>query len=226
MDTLLSEPLFYIFFVYGLSFLIMAAVIGEELVRTTSIGLVSSFWMLVLFGFLHGGAELCDWARLIGTTLNRPESVNFLYVGQVSMILSFVFLLQFAVNLLTYKSGKKVFFRAIPLVLFAIYIAAIVTLNISDIRQMGLIARYGFGFTGAALSAIALFKLVHTMKTFGIVKLVRGLNVTALGFLCYAVFGGLLIHPIIGIPIQLFRAVCAATIAYASYAILDVFRVE
>lgn len=226
MDKLFTQPLFYIFLVYGLSFMAMATLIGTELVKTTAIALVSSFWMLVAFGFMHGAAELTDWARFVGKTLTMSESVQLLYVGQIMMILSFVFLLQFAINLITYKSEKKGIVRAIPFFLFVIYIVAIFVLGISDISQMGLIARYSFGVVGSAFSAFVLFKLGNTMKTANIPKLIRGLNVAAFGFLCYAVFGGLLINPILGLPIQLFRAVCALTIAIASYAILDVFKVE
>jgi hypothetical protein len=226
MNRLLSEPLFYIFLVYGLSFLVMATLIGTELVKTTAITLVSSFWMLVLFGFTHGVAELTDWARFVGKTLAMSESPPLLYFGQVMMILSFVFLLQFAINLMTYKSEKKGIVRAIPFLLFVIYIVSILVLGISDISQMGLIARYSFGIAGSALSAFVLFRLGNTMKAVDIPKLVKGLNVAALGFMCYAVFGGMLIHPILGLPIQLFRAACALTIAIASYSILDVFKTE
>jgi hypothetical protein len=226
MEKLFAEPLFYIFLVYGLSFMTMATLISTELVKTTAISLVSSFWMLVFFGFLHGAAELTDWARFVGRTLTMSESTPLLYVGQIMMILSFVFLLQFAINLLTYKSEKKGIIRAIPLLLFVIYIAAILVLGISDISQMGLIARYSFGIVGSAFSAFVLFKLGNAMKASQIPKLVRGLNVAAFGFLCYAVFGGFIIHPILGLPVQLFRAACALTIAVASYSILEVFKVE
>jgi hypothetical protein len=226
MINLYREPLFYIYIVYGLSFLIMAAVISTELVRTSSVALVSSFWMLVLFGFTHGVTELTDWIRFIGKTFSLPEVMPLVYLGQSLLILSFVFLLQFAINLMTYKSEKKGLVRAIPFVLFVIYIAAIFVLGISDIRQMGLIARYSFGFAGSALSAIVLFKLGFAMKALGIPRLVKGLNVTAFGFLCYAVFGGLIITPVFGLPVQLFRAACALIIAIASYAILDVFKAE
>jgi hypothetical protein len=43
---------------------------------------------------------------------------------------------------------------------------------------------------------------------------------------CYAVFGGLVVEPILGLPIQLFRAVCAFTIAVYSFAILEFLKVS
>lgn len=226
MEKLFVEPLFYIFFVYGLSFLIMANLLIGGITKATSITLVSSFYMLVFFGLTHGITELTDWARFSLKTLGAGESEILLYVSQIFLIISFVFLLQFAVNLMTYRSERAGLVRAIPFVLLAIYIAVVIYLGVYNISRIGLIARYSFGFSGAALSAIMLYKLSNTMKAIGNQKLVRGLTVTAAGFACYAVFGGLITVPILGLPVQLFRAACALTIAIASSSILGVFKVE
>src|SRR5574337_347729 len=166
---------------------------------------------------------MTDWARFTLKTLGAGEAEILLYVSQIFLVISFVFLLQFAVNLMTYRSEKAGFVRAIPFVLLAIYLGTVVYLEIYNISRIGLIARYSFGFAGAALSAIMLFKLSNTMKAIGNQKLVRGLTVTAMGFGCYAVFGGLITFPILGLPVQLFRAACALTIAVSSASILDVF---
>ncbi len=226
MDKLLAEPLFYIFFIYGFSFMVMANIIVGGITRATSITLVSSFYMLVFFGLTHGITELTDWARIIGKTLGRGENAFLLYTSQIFLIVSFVFLLQFAINLLTYKSETKGFLRALPLILLAVFLAVMFYLGITDIRQIGLYARYGFGFIGAALSAVMLFRLGTSMNALGNQKLTRGLAVIAAGFAFYAVFGGLIITPVFGMPVQLFRAACALVIAISASAILDVFRVE
>lgn len=55
-------------------------------------------------------------------------------------------------------------------------------------------------------------------------KVIKGLLVTAIGFAVYAVVGGLIIKPIGGLPIQLFRAACAFTIAISSFYILGIFK--
>ena len=142
------------------------------------------------------------------------------------MMLSFFFLLQFAINLLTYKSGKKGIIRSIPLLLFVIFLGVVYSMGISDISQIGLYARYGFGFSGSALTAIMLFRLSKTMASLGNDKLLRGLIISAVGFACYAVVGGLIVTPVFGLPIQLFRAACAVVIALASVSVLHVFKVE
>jgi hypothetical protein len=226
MERLLVEPLFYIYFIYGLSFLIMAYLVINEITKATSIALVSSFYMLAIFGLMHGTTELIDWLRFISKILGTSEFRFFTYASQILLVLSFVFLLQFGINLLTYKSEKKGLVRTIPTILFAIFIVVIFARGIDDILEIGLIGRYSFGFTGSAISAITLFILGNTMKPLGNQKLVRGLTIAAIGFACYAVFGGLIVKPVAGLPIQLYRAVCAMTIAISSYSALDVFKIE
>jgi hypothetical protein len=229
MIDLLQEPLFYIFFIYALSFLAMTYML---LIRFHGMtfeehgSLVSTFYMLVIFSATHGMAELIDWMRLTIEILSAEEAAFLRYMAQIFAIISFVFLLQFGVNLMSHQSGKKGFVRALPSVLCAVFLAAIFVMRISDVREIGLIARNGFGFTGSALSAIMFFRLSSAMKTAGKDKVAKGLQLAAAGFACYAVFGGLITKPIFGLPIQLFRAACAFTIAFASTAILDVFRVE
>ena len=83
------------------------------------------------------------------------------------MILSFVALLQFGINLLTYKSENKDLIRSLPFILLVIYLAAAFSLGISNISQIALYVRYGFGFAGSALSAIMFFRLSNAMRPLG-----------------------------------------------------------
>jgi hypothetical protein len=226
VDKLFSEPLFYIFFIYGFSFMVMAKIIVDGITNATSVSLVSSFYMLVFFGLAHGTTELTDWARFIGKTIGRGENSFLLYTSQIFLIMSFVFLLQFGIHLLTYKYERKGLLRALPSILLVVYLAVMFYLGITDISQIGLFARYSFGFIGSALSAVMFFRLGASMKALGNEKLTRGLTVTAAAFGCYAVCGGLIVTPVFGMPIQLFRAACAIVIAASASAILGVFRVE
>ena len=224
MGKLFVEPLFYIFFIYGLSFLVMSCLIFCGIRRATSLTLLSTFSLLAFFGLTHGITEWIDWIRFILKTLGSAEIGILTSLSQIFLVVSFIFLLQFGVNLLTYQSEKKGFVRALPLVLFAIYLAAVFAAGVTDILQAGLIGRYGFGFTGAVLGAIVIFKLSNTMKPLGNRKLVRGLTVAGFGFACYAIFGGLITGPVFGLPVQLFRAACAFTIAISFFNVLDVFK--
>jgi hypothetical protein len=226
MNKLIMEPLFYIYFLYGISFMIMSILLVEGITKGSSLTLVSSFYMLVFFGVTQGTAELTDWLRFTSSKLGYSESAILVYFSQIFMIISFVFLLQFAVNLISYKSEKKGLIRTIPVILLIAYLVAVFSMGISDIRQIGLFARYGFGFTGAALSAIMLYRQGIVMKLLGNKKLVVGFFVSAAGFGLYGVCGGLIVTPLLGYPIQLYGTLCAVMIAIASTVIIDVFKVE
>ena len=112
MVDLFKEPLFYVYFIYGLSFVVMTYVLlgkFHELTFDAIDALVSTFYMLVVFSATHGTAELIDWMRFIITKLGAREADIFLYMAQFFAIVSFVFLLQFGVNLMTHRSEKKHF---------------------------------------------------------------------------------------------------------------------
>ncbi len=226
MQVLIGEPLFYIYIVYSLSFLIMSYLISYGILRATSVAFVTTFYMLAFFGLTHGIAEFIDWTRFILVTLGMGEVDILQYMSQSFMVVSFVFLLQFGVNLLTFRSEKKGIIRTIPFLLFVAYIVGLLVRGVGNVLEAGLLGRYTFGFASAALTAITLFNLSKTMKAIGNRKLVRGLFVAGIGFSCYAVFGGVIIKPIMGFPVQLFRAACAFLIAISFFSVLDVFKVE
>ncbi len=226
MSQVLAEPLFYIDLLYGLSFLLMSFVVFEGTRKASSINFVPTFYILSGFGLVHGITELIDWVSFILKTSGAGEFKVLTILSQSCLITSFVLLLQFGINILTYKSEKKGIYRSLPVLLFVAYAAYVIFTETSHIRTAGLIARRGFGFSGALLSGIAFFSLAKSMKVTGQPRLTNGLIVTGIGFVCYAVFGGLAVEPILGLPIQLFRAVCAFTIAFYSFAILEILTVS
>jgi len=226
MVALFGDIRFYIYFIYGVSFLSMAVLVIAGITRATSYTLVSSFWLLAAFGLTHGITEIIDWLRFIGQTHGLSENVGLLYTSQVFLIFSFILLLQFGINVLTYKNSQSKRPRAIPAILVVVYLAALYLFKITDIRQAGLIARYSFGFVGSALSAMSLIPLIKTMKPLGNKKLSQGLTVLAVGLAAYSICGGLIVTPLFGLPIQMLRAICAFSIAVAAVSILDIFKVN
>src|SRR5947209_4123000 len=148
MDKLLNEPLFYIFFIYGTSFVVMAYIVFRGVKSATSIALVNSYYALAAFGLTHGLTELIDWLRFIVKTSGSPEISSLKYASQCLLIVSFVVLLQFAVHLFTYRSERARPRRIAPAILFMVYLLALATMKVTDIAQAGLIARYTFGFAG------------------------------------------------------------------------------
>jgi hypothetical protein len=226
MDKVIGEPLFYAYLIYGISFLLIGFLILKEAVGASSSPIIDAFYILAFFGIVHGLAELTDWVRFVRRSLGAGDIKALTYVSQGFLILSFVLLLQFGINLLTCQSaGKGVrALRVIPTFGLAIFLAAFVARGMSDVLAVGLLGRHGFGFTGSAVSAIALAVTAQRMKPLEDSKLVNGMRLAAAAFAFYAIVGGLLVQPIGGVPIQLFRSVCAVTIALSSFSVIDVFK--
>ncbi len=219
---LLSEPLFYIYLVYGLSFLAVAFLVAKGAAGSTSIPLIAAFNMLALFGLAHGITEITDWIRFIRATNGAPEASALLWLSQAMLVLSFVLLLQFAVNLFTAQSSRGAvrLLRAVPAVAAIGFVVYVLTTEMTSIRAIGLLGRYTFGFVSSVLAAIALVITAKTLSLLGDRGLVTALHVAAAAFACYAVFGGLIVQPIAGLPIQLFRSACALTIAVSCFSLI------
>ena len=62
------------------------------------------------------------------------------------------------------------------------------------------------------------------MRAIGNVRVEGGLVLGTLGFFAYSAFGGLIVTTVARQPGQIFRALCAFTIAVASTLILGIFR--
>ncbi len=224
MSRLLTEPLFYIFLVYGISFLLMSFAVSKGIRNASSTAFVTTFYMLVGFGLVHGVTELIDWIRFVLKTSGAGEFDVLLILSQSCLITSFVLLLQFGVNVLTYRSENKGIYRALPALFFIVYIVYVLVTGTADISTAGLIARRSFGFSGSLLSGLAFFSLAMSMKASGNPGLTKGLVITGIGFICYSLFGGLIVEPVAGVAVQLFRAACALTIGVYSFSILDIFK--
>ena len=220
--------MFTIYLVYSVSFLLMSFVVFRGIRRASSIAFVNTFYMLVVFGFVHALTELMDWMRYILKASGSGESIVLLILSESCMITSFVLLFQFGVTLLTYRSEKKKIYRSLTVLLYLTYAAYILIIDPMDISLAGsrTIARRALGFPGSLLSGIAFFSLANSMKVMGNPRLRKALVMTGIGFVCYALFGGLIVKPIAGVPVQLFRAACALTIAAYSFSILDIFKVS
>jgi hypothetical protein len=222
MERLFGEPLFYIYLIYGVSFLLLAYLIGKGAAGSGSVPLIAAFNMLALFGLTHGITEITDWVRFVRKTLGAPEMIALTWLSQVCLVLSFVMLFQFALNLLAAQSTSALvpLVRLVPVASLTVFLVIVLTRGMSDILQIGLLGRYTFGFGSAALAAIALVSTANTLRALGDRGLVTGLLVAGAGFAFYAVVGGLIVVPILGAPVQLFRTACAVTIALSAFSLL------
>jgi hypothetical protein len=176
---------------------------------------------LGLFGLIHGLTEWIDWSRLF-MKINYGLQFHWLDVSKVVFLtVSFLFLLQFGINLLTLKNEKLKLLRSLPLVLGIAFFAY--TLSMGILGSSELLARYGFGFGGSLLTTIGLF-LIFRKTSIELHPLRVGAFLMFLSFFIYTIFGGLITFTIFGIPPQLIRMFCALLAGYASFNFLAILE--
>jgi hypothetical protein len=224
MLLLFDKFLFWVFLLYALSFFAVAGIIIASGRRAADNPALRAFLILAGFAGTHGLAELLDWVRFVLVTLNQPAPEWIRAAAQGLCLVSFVMLLQFALAVREIINVGTRLYRLVPAALFLVFLAAMRALGVTELADLALFGRYAFGFTGAALSAYSLYKFGESVQPLEDVKLNRGVGLIAAGFAAYAVFGGLVVTPLAGIPIQAFRAACAGTVALGSISVVASFK--
>ena len=213
MAVFLSSQLDFIFFCYGLSFILLGTVcfaIG----RRKPHGIPWN--MLGGFGLLHGGLEWLDLLALI-----FGDSTVFAALRTALMAVSFLFLFEFArregIRLGAKLTGPWIYAPVVILVAVGGFWEGVAEANA--------LARYGMGFTAGAATS-----LVFALHAKALEGSERALAIAAaFGFALYATASGLIV-PVApfwpanvynyawfvhwtGVPIQLIRGLLACALA-------------
>jgi len=218
MAAFLQAQLDFIFFFYGLAFILLGAVCFA-IVRG---GGERSWTMLGLFGFVHGGCEWLDLAALV-----LGDNPAFAVARIAIMGGSYLFLIEFARRdavRLGWNMPSHLLYT--PLVLafaFAVVSSSPDTANV--------ITRYTLGFVGATATSCV---FASQARKFSGPKRLGAIGAT-LGFALYAVAAGVITPTApfwpatvlnyewflgtTGIPIQLVRGLLACSIACSVWAI-------
>ena len=219
MFDFFSAQLDYIFFFYGLAFILLAAtcfVIARE-------GGQEEAWpVLGLFALLHGIGEWLDLsALLIG------DFPAFALARMALMTASFVLLMEFGRQSLI-RPGLRMPGRWVYVLLISLVLLGGVAGGLSVSNAL---ARYGIGFVGAVITGFVFARSAKELSSGGR----RAAVSAAVGFVLYGVAAGLIV-PVapfwpaslfnhgwfasyFGIPIQLVRGLLACWIAFSIWAI-------
>jgi diguanylate cyclase (GGDEF)-like protein len=219
MAAFLSTQLDFIFFFYGLAFILLGGVcfaIRRHSVKRHLWGLLGAF------GIAHGASEWFDLAALV-----LGDTPAFAVFRMGLMTVSFMLLLEFAragAQFLGWHAPGRWIHVPILIGVFAGGFAG-------GLEEANALARYGFGFVGAVGSCLVFLGLSGRME--GVHK---HLAVSAaLAFLCYGIAAGLIVPnapiwpanvlnyewftALTGMPIQLVRGLLACWIAFAAWGI-------
>jgi diguanylate cyclase (GGDEF)-like protein len=219
MAAFFEAQLDFIFFFYGLAFILLGTV-SFAIVRIQ--GRESLWTVLGLFGCVHGASEWLDLTALV--VGNTPL---FAAVRILVMTGSFVLLMEFA-RLSAIQFGMRLPGRWIYLPLLAIVALG---WGMGGPSTAGVLARYIFGFFGA--TATAWIFVEHAKRFSGVAR--RLAIFTAVGFAIYALAAGVIVPDasfwpasvlnhswfarLTGMPVQLLRGTLACALAFSVWAI-------
>ncbi len=213
-----------LYFVYGLAFFVAGLLLAFQ--ARLRIGPLSSRQLasLAAFALVHG---LSEWAKM--QQLAMPgESVAGSYVQLATLAVSFAFLMQFGVEVLSARARVPAWTRAVPaaiLITFAVGVA----LERGDGSNVRVAARYVFGVPGALLAAYALVIVDRDQPKLEHIRKHPYLSLAAASFIVYGLVAGLVgpratffpaswlnaeaFREATGVPIEVLRAACAFLVA-------------
>jgi hypothetical protein len=187
---------------------------------------------------IHGVNEWIDMFAMV-----TPEHEAVLRgIRMLTLPVSFFFLVQFGTNSLVRLKGRNAVLKLIPFYLLSLWI--LVTVGSTQKLLTGdIAARYLLCVPGTVLAAYA---MILNLPDCGSIHQPAGLQkimkLTSGGFLCYGFFAGIVVPAAgffpasiinyavfldkVGVPVQLFRTLCAVALAYSVTRILSIFEWE
>ncbi|MFH1552157.1 MAG: PAS domain-containing sensor histidine kinase [Candidatus Omnitrophota bacterium] len=225
-------------FIYGLAFFVLGFAIFIFPKKDSVFKLAKNLWLIASFGIIHGVNEWIDMFILI----KKPIEITFLKViGLPILAISFLFLIQFGVKVIAEAKKKYSALKILPVSLFIIWVIATI---LSDQRLLlgGIWARYILGVPGIFLTAYALFLQIPEFKEKRLSIVARNLKLAISACLFYGILSGLIVPKagflpasiinyttflnIVGVPVQVFRSICAVVMAYGMVRVLSIFDWE
>jgi signal transduction histidine kinase len=239
-----------VFFFYGLAFTAMGLALALASRRTSEFRFAQAIRPLAAFGILHGIHEWVEMFQKVATlTGGYTPTVPQEAVRLALLIASFLMLLAFGLLLLSPEATerRRVFLPILGMTglwALSVLVAAVALRSPPDeIIALGdVLARYSLGVPAALLGTWALMAQQRTFHQHGMPQFGRDLVWCATALFLYGVIGQFFVRqtPLVpstfinstlflqwfGIPVQLFRGVTAAILAFYMTRALNAFELE
>jgi diguanylate cyclase (GGDEF)-like protein len=227
----------YIYFLYGLSFFTLGISVIFFPRKGSEFRIAKTIIFIALFGIFHG---LHEWAEMFGLMQNLAGVAALKPFDFLLLPASFYFLVVFGMKSILREDAPWWAVHAVPACLFVLWI--ILTASAERHVLMGAVwARYLLCVPGTVLTGYALLRQLPEMRQVN-AYVYRNVAVATGMFLIYGIFAGLVVPnagffpasvindsfvaKTTGIPIQIFRTVCAVAISYNVISILNLFARE
>ncbi|MBI4682150.1 MAG: hypothetical protein HY757_03505 [Nitrospirae bacterium] len=242
----LVNKLDVVFFIYGLAFIIMGIAILLQPKKDSEHKIANIFWILAMFGIIHGANELLDMWAIIRGRHDVLDAVRWL-----CLVISYLFLFEFGrrffrLNMTNAPSWQKktasLFgWWSLPLIALVIFVCAYMS---RDFWKVGsIMARYALGLPGGLLIGFGfLFEYKYEKEILEPLGVKKYFMCAGGAFLTYGFLGGLIVPKAdfflsdllntesfvaaTGIPVQVFRGLCALAAAWSVSGILKIFNWE
>ncbi|MBM3254946.1 MAG: hypothetical protein FJZ08_01415 [Candidatus Omnitrophica bacterium] len=146
MENFFTNQIDYVYFIYGLSFIILGAI--SYLLFITNKNQLFLKW-LALFGFMQGAQQ---WLDLLGLSVADPQAFQF--ISLLILIASFLFFSEIgrdeAQKIFGKAYGRWILLPAILILLFGWSLNGIVGIDV--------FSRYIFGFIGGLWTSFAIYR--------------------------------------------------------------------
>jgi signal transduction histidine kinase len=239
-----------VFFFYGLAFFAMGLALALAYRQSSEFRFARAILPLAAFGLLHGIHEWIEMFQKIAVlTSGHSPTILEETVRLTILVGSFVMLVAFGISLLSPK-GMTRWQRYRPLlgmvglwVSGSLMVALVMEPPLGEFVALAdVLARYSLGISGASLGTWALMTQQRTFREHGMPQFGRDLVWCAAALFLYGVIGQLFVRQTsmmpstiinsvlflqwFGIPVQLFRGVMAAVLAFYMVRALRAFELE
>lgn len=232
LSLFFKQNLDYVIIFYGLSFVVMFLITFTQRRKAAHFELLDGFIYLSLFGLLHGIADILIVLPNY-LALSQTGDEIFRVTRFTLFVLSFQFLFLFSLAVMVRDSERR---RRWMLVLIpylvVVYIFAISRIFSGDAPTATIVTRRVLNLPANLLAFLAFLTLYGEAKKFNLAGLEGSFLGTALAFLSYGFFAGILTatYPdtgdILGIPTQVYRTLSAFSITFFVARILLIFEVK
>lgn len=225
----------YIYFVYGLAFFLFGFSILHYPSENSVFKFSRALKYLGLFGISHG---IYEWMVLFGMLEGAMAKAFLSEAGFILMLFSYLMLLFFAITVIW---GCRLRLKIVALFVFA-WLGTLLLFGEFSFVTMDILTRYLLGAPGIFLTAYIFFHPDYIVRGSSYETVKIYLYNLGLIFLLYGIFAGVIVpsgeffpasylnaenfEKLSGLPVQLFRALCAVGAIFSITKILQEFKHE